>query len=646
MGIISERITNTIEDWTQQWSDRLKAFLTYVIGFGIEVIMDVVAQKAAPTLKPMIDKMRETGAVPPELEPLLGELENPTGEWAAVLGQSAGGAAVGGAVGRVLDGLLNPLAYGIHQLTKTVRLSQNELLGAWYRKDVSDDDLTKYLEQYGLSPQMQTALKVLAQARLNPEIVARLWLRDKERFEVYWEDLREQGVTEDRIDAFKELAYAVPSPQDVVLFMGREAFEEESVVKYGLDDEFEGLDLKWFERAGVTPEVAKLFWRSHWQHPALATIFDLLHRGEITDADVYEYYRLVEIPPHWRDKLTNISWDLPNRIELRMMSRFGLVDKPFLIEQLKKVGLAEEYRDIAADMMLVMGIRTDLSTRYSKGWLDAAGVQAAITEAGLSEEIGQKLYQWIVKNTAAERVAKERDLTLSDIYKGIKKGTLTRVQGAELIKDMGYDDFEVNVKLTNNVPIEETVVELKERELTKADILRLYRENQIDNAEALSRLMGIRYNAIDSNLLLTLIDATRTVISDERQRELTKIDIVKGVKADYITPEEGYMMLLDVGYKPDDAGFILAVRAEVIAGSPNTFGEFKKMTQEYRASQGQEFAEVSEERIAKERAVKIAEAALKQGRIKELKAERITELEEAVEEAKIAYHQLPKASTP
>ena len=250
---------------------------------------------------------------------------------------------------------------------------------------------------------------------------------------------------------------------------------------------------------------------------------------------MYEWYRLVEIPPHWRDKLTSIAWDLPNRIELRMMARYGLVDKAFLVEQLKMVGLREDFRDVAADMMLAMGIRTDLSTRFSKGWLDADGVKAELAASGLSEDVASRMFQWIVKNTGGDRVEAERNLTKSEIYKAIKKGKLVPLQGVELIRDMGYSD--------------------------------------------------------------------------------------------------------------DEARLLVEINVGALEGSPETYLELKKVTQLYRKSQGLDYVTISEERIAAEKELLELQAELTEAKEQGLSSAKISELERAVEDAKIAYHQLPKPAT-
>lgn len=462
---ISERITGTVENWRKLWGETLKKFLIAVVSFGLEVFMDIIGKAFAPKLKPLIDELKASPELPDWLRPILDEISEPTGQVGALLAQSAGGALVGGAIGSIADALLLRFSYDINRRIHPKLPNEGQMIAFWLRGAMTDESLQNHLRSLGADDITITILKELSQVRLPPETIAALWRRDKTGYEYLWKDLADSGVTPDRIVALKELAFTVPTPQDVVLFMGREAFEEDSVTKYGLDNEFERVDLKWFEQAGVKPEVAKLYWRAHWVHPAFREMTELLHRGEVTEDDVYEWYRLVEIPPYWRDKLTSISWDLPNRIELRMMARMGLVDKAFLVKQLKMVGLREDFRDIAADMMLSLGVRTDVSTRYRNGWIRRDEVKSELEATGLSAEVVDRLFKWIVKDAGGDRVVKERDLTKAEITKGVKKGVIPASQGVELLIDMGYDRDEAEYIITINVGVlegsPETYMEFK-----------------------------------------------------------------------------------------------------------------------------------------------------------------------------------------
>ncbi len=106
-----DRLRDWIDKVAQAWADRLGRWTGTAIGAGIDAFMKILGKSAAPKLKPLIEYLEKSGAVPPELQPLLDEMKDPTGEFAALLTQSAGGAIVGGSVGRILDILLLPFEF-------------------------------------------------------------------------------------------------------------------------------------------------------------------------------------------------------------------------------------------------------------------------------------------------------------------------------------------------------------------------------------------------------------------------------------------------------------------------------------------------------------------------------------------------------
>ena len=72
------------------------------------------------------------------------------------------------------------------------------------------------------------------------------------------------------------------------------------------------------------------------------------------------------------------------------------------------------------------------------------------------------------------------------------------------------------------------------------------------------------------------------------EKNLTKAEIVKGVKKDVITRAEGIDLLQDMGYGPDEAAYIMAINLEVLTGSPHNLAEFKDLTQGWRIASGME----------------------------------------------------------
>ena len=256
-----------------------------------------------------------------------------------------------------------------------------------------------------------------------------------------------------------------PPVPDWVRYARRDIFSDDVVEFYDYMGNYPEEQEGDVAKAGLNPEFWKYEWMAHWRDIEWSIANLLLHRGKITPEQHGMILRTANYPPGILKWMTECSWDLPNRIETRMMARYGLVDKEWLVGHLERIGLHEDYRSIAADFMLAMGIRMDVSARYSKGWIKKEEVKTEIDATGLSPEIADRLYMWIVKNVGPEQVEETRSLTKTEIYKGIKAGTISPEQGVELLMDMNYDRetaeylVEVNVGVLAGSP--ETFEEFK-----------------------------------------------------------------------------------------------------------------------------------------------------------------------------------------
>ena len=432
-------------------------------------------------------------------------------------------------------------------------------------------------------------------SRLDPLSVINAWRRDPEAYAKYFDDLREQGWSDDRIEAIKFVTQFMPTPQDLVNWEAKEVFEPEMIARYGLDSEFGGLDLTLFEKIGVTPEQALNYWRAHWEHPALNTIIEMLRRTDFSEEDFRDWFKLVEIPPYWRDKLIEISWNVPTRVDVRRFWDMRTIDEV----RLREIYTAQGYhgKDLE-DYVLWTKIYVDfpdLMTRYKNGWLTLEDVRTELKKLGMSAERAEELIQTKVKAVASEALVKQRDLTMSQIVKGVKKAVISREEGGLLLQDMGYDPYEAEYILAIEIPQDEVVTEVKIRELTKADILSGLKNEVIGEPEAMTRLLGLRYLPDDAEFILSIYRATISPPEDPRLREASKADIVKAVKAGLITPEDGYLMLIDIGFSPAASEFILMVQAETSPFSPMSFNEFKSITDQYKQVVGRGGPEMPDE---------------------------------------------------
>ncbi|GAJ09935.1 unnamed protein product [marine sediment metagenome] len=121
---------------------------------------------------------------------------------------------------------------------------------------------------------------------MNPAQVITAWRRDKPTYEKYFDDLKDLGWDDDRIEALKFFTEVYPTPRDYVGFLAHEVFEPDMIEKYGLLSEWGVIDKEPAKKIGLEEDILKLYWMDHWEHPEWGTIRELRHRDQITDQDV------------------------------------------------------------------------------------------------------------------------------------------------------------------------------------------------------------------------------------------------------------------------------------------------------------------------------------------------------------------------
>ncbi|GAJ05286.1 unnamed protein product, partial [marine sediment metagenome] len=172
--------------------------------------------------------------------------------------------------------------------------------------------------------------KMIQTARFNPDEVQRLWLRNfptPETREVWWDDLRDHGYSEERILAQKELANYLPAPAEIMRWAAREVFEPEQREKFELDKFLPTEFMEWAGKVGITGEVAKNYWASHWELPGITSIMELWRRKELTDEEVSDFWTELDMVPWIRDKLFKLFRAVPTRVDVRRWWDMRTVDE-------------------------------------------------------------------------------------------------------------------------------------------------------------------------------------------------------------------------------------------------------------------------------------------------------------------------------
>ena len=289
--------------------------------------------------------------------------------------------------------------------------------------------------------------------RLDPLSVITAWRRDPDKYDWLFGDLDDLGWTDERKEALKYITEYMPTPQSVIGWLAHEVFEPEMIRKYGLDAEFGALDLTIPRKIGMTDEMSLNEWRNHWEHASWNQVVEMLHRGLMTEEDVWEWFRLVEIPPYWRQKLIDSAYNVPTRVDVRRFYDMRTIDEARLREIYAAQGYHGKNLDDYVLWTKIYVLLPDLIARWKNGWITLDDVKTGLTAAGMDPAAADELIQTKVKVTEPTSTAAAKELTKTEIYKGVKQGIITESEGIELIMDLDYTEAQAEYLLTINVEV-------------------------------------------------------------------------------------------------------------------------------------------------------------------------------------------------
>jgi hypothetical protein len=535
---ISNRTASTLERWSRAWSERLGNWFAGLLGKGATWFLDGIEPEAVENINDVLKQIKDMPQTPAPVRKLVDRIQTPGSPIPLLI------------VIPLAIIVLMPMVFSLFQP-----------LG----------NLFRYLQE-----------RLFHTYRFDADTVTRIWLRDKAKYEGWWDDVKDLGWGDDKVEVAKELAKIIPPLADMVRFADYSAFDPEVIARW---QEFYDAP-NWIREPmsllGVEGEWPNRYWFSHWVQPGRFELGELHRRDLISDDDVKLAYRTMGYSPFWQEYLLKLVRAVPTRVDVRRWWDMRTIDEARLREIYHAQGYYDKDLDDYVLWTKVYVAFPDLMARWKNGWITLDDVKTELTTIGMPADRVEELIQTKLKAAQPERTAKERDFTKTDIYKGIKAGRITRDEGVELLMDLGFDEDEAILLLDVNVPEDTTDKAVKERELTKADILKGLKTEVITMDEARAKLLDLRYSPSDVDFLLKIYEAQVKPPVDPRLKEASKADIVLGVKKGLITQEEGYGMLLDIGFSPEAAGFILMVKTEESPFSPINYTEFKNLTQKYR----------------------------------------------------------------
>jgi hypothetical protein len=395
-------------------------------------------------------------------------------------------------------------------------LSPNELATARRRREITPDRYFETMKEVGLNDDDSETLYNITRQYFTPFEAGNLWLRGKIDDSQLDEQLRGNGVSDDDLPNWRELYLALPTPADVVHMAVREAFTPEIAERFGQYADIPDGYLDMARKVGLSEEVAKMYWASHWELPSLQMGYEMLHRGIIEPPDLDLLMKALDIMPFWRSNLVKLSYNPLTRVDVRRMHKLGVINREEVKRAYKDLG----YNDENAERLTVF---TELYNADPEDSESTDSDKRRVTERDRSKEDWLSGYAlgMINRTDALTGLAalgydeNEQEYYIArEDYKKAKKLTDKYIEYCHdaYIKGVNTLNEVVDQLTALNLP-GETIDELTqgwqiERNLrvakpTKSEILGWVKRKMMSLVEAADELRGLGYNDKYVNLYLS-----------------------------------------------------------------------------------------------------------------------------------------------
>jgi hypothetical protein len=320
---------------------------------------------------------------------------------------------------------------------------------------LSDRDARRYWAAHWDLPSYTQATQMLFRGEIDP---------------AQFDDLlRAQDYAPTWRAKLRNIARAIPSMQDFIRFAVREVYSPDVRARFGQDQDYPEQFTAKAALHGLAEEDAKAYWAAHWELPSVEQGFRMLHRDEISKADLELLLRAKDVMPFWRGKLESIAYLKPGRIDLRRMLEHGVIDRARVKRGYLDLGYSEQDAETLTDFAVELANKPSASTRqtpteraqsqlwtrahssYLAGEVNEAEARDKLTTAGVSgtDQDG------VIRVWKEERELYRKQLTPAQVKKAFAKMVTNPATGqpwtrdeaiAELV-DRGYSPADASTFL-------------------------------------------------------------------------------------------------------------------------------------------------------------------------------------------------------
>lgn len=297
----------------------------------------------------------------------------------------------------------------------------------------------------------------------------------------------------------------IPGTGDLVNMVVKEAFVPE--LRTPAPDIFK----QFMRETGFDDFWSDTFWTAHWTPIDLGSITTMFHRGIIDEADFIRRLIILDFRPDDTELVKQLTFKLPNRIEARLMARFGILTDEQLDEIIQAEGVREDFVVPLRTMMQDFNL-TNIFTR-TESTATSAYEKGLINKSQATQLLQQIKRPPNVINADLQLMDLKRNLEFQEdelkiIEKAAKRGNITTEEALSLFQGIGIDSevaslkvaliqFELDVSTSQDV-------KKAAPKLTAIQIAKAVKQGIISAEDGLSALQAKGFSAEEAQVLFTI----------------------------------------------------------------------------------------------------------------------------------------------
>lgn len=543
---------------------------------SMQEVIDRAGREIADLYRPVLKEALQEQDLPQHIQDFVEKAMSGRHQWQAVAGMAIGSSGAGNTLSQIIS---NYLAPGVRSaISKDPQLlpQPEELIQLGAKNAMDWADVYNYCHGQGYADFTINAIRDAAYSYPDVTTVLEMLRRKMISHGQGAAYLAKNGVHPDAIPLLLNLSVQLISPADLADMVVRgvkdtasavfeatesgitaEQFDELVLLTGeppGLMQMLEGFRRGFIDQAQLEKGIRQSRYRNEWI-PLLEKLrYSPMSVADAVNAVVQNHIPMSEgasiadqngLEPGAFQTLYETAGEPLSRTEMEDLYNRGLASEDDVKQALRESRLKNKYIDKAFALHeKVMPVYT-LQRALRYGGVDHATAVAITMESGYTKRDAEI----IVNAGSAEKIQAYKNRVVSSVETAYEDNTIPKADALDLIKTMGYETSEAefilqSAEFRRSARIVSQVV---------SSLRAKYAEHKITRQQASNELDAIGIPSAQRDFVLKLWD----IEYDNYVRHLTPAQVVKAVKLELLTSDQGLARLTAMGYSEDDASLLL-----------------------------------------------------------------------------------------